>query len=310
MTMIYDTLLSTAATLVVSGPAEWAIHKYVLHANKKLREIPFMNKAATSHNDNHHSAYMAPEHYYRDLTNEHVLVHFAPSNVAQIAVGGALFGAGLGAVTPLSAVGGAIGGVIGTMTTYGLYEFTHHYMHVVGERRLEIGRVFGDLVENGERSGKLRLPKPTLDALCTVVDDKLDGRDTSFKYMQNCRDVLADQNYNFSEADLGELLAQTTKSVSEWEQDYLLSASSDEAKKYHSERKMHRLLRHSSLFERLDHHHFVHHRKYGANLNIVWMWFDHLIGTKEDSSPDALLANSKYWLCPNSPDIDKFTLKS
>jgi hypothetical protein len=303
--MMTDIVYSTLATLAVSAPAEWAIHKYLLHG--KARHIPIVNAAASSHNDEHHRAYMAPEHYYRDITNEHVVIHFSPKNVAQIAAGGALFGAGLGALTPLSVVGGAIGGVLGTMTTYGLYEFTHHYMHVVGERRLQIGRVFGDLVEGGERSGKLRLPKPTLDALCTVIDDKLDGRDTHFTYAQNCKEVLAAQGY--ADIHLDELLGQTTQQVREWEDSFFSTASNDEQQVYNRERKMHRLLRHSKLFEKLDHHHFVHHRKYGANLNIVWLWFDHLVGTKEDSSPQVLLAQKKYWLCPNSPDKEPFEAK-
>jgi hypothetical protein len=303
--MMSDILYSTLATLVASGPAEWAIHKYMLHG--KARHIGFIRDAAISHNDNHHGAYLAPAHYYRDLTNEHVLVHFAPHNVVQIAAGGALFGTGLSMISPIELAGGVIGGTLGTMMTYGLYEFTHHYMHVIGERRLAIGRAFGDIVEKGDRSGNLRLPKPTLDSLCTVIDDKLDGRETPFLYEKNCQEVLASQGNNL---DISTLMDRTYRAVREWESEFLESATTEQKKNYDRERKVHRFLRHSALFERLDNHHFVHHKSYGSNLNIVWMWWDNLIGTKKDSSVSELLANKKYWLCPNSPDTEKFVLKN
>lgn len=302
--MIESLAIGLSATLGFSGPAEWAVHKYILHS--QTRPNSFIDSASIAHNDNHHGAYRAPHHYYRDLTNEHVLVHFSKSDVAVIASGGLVFGGTIGAISPLSAIGTAIGSAAATMISYGLYEFTHHYMHVIGERRLQIGRIFGDLAENGNRTGKLRLPKPTLDELCSTVDERLEGKNKPFIYQDNCEERLSE--YGIS-TPVDELLDQTVQEMRTWEKQYLAKVEPAEAKKYKTEQKMNRLLRNNTLFRKLDNHHFLHHRKFNKNLNVVWTWWDSLIGTKEDSSIETLLNNKIYWLCPNSPDEEPFKLK-
>jgi len=300
--MIESIAAGFAATKIIAGPAEWAVHKYILHS--KTRPNKFIEKSSIAHNDMHHFAYMAPQHYYRDTTNEDVTVHFGAKDVALIAAGGAAMG---GAMSLIPGIGpaAAVGSMLGTVSAYGLYEFTHHYMHVIGERRLDIGRVFGDYAEGGNRSGELLLPKPTLDSLCSFVDDKLDGRKTSFPYSDNCKVVLAEQGIT---TDLDEMIGYTVGAMREKESEFAKTATKKEMRTYTVERKMNQILRRNGLFQRLDNHHFLHHKKFGKNLNVVWMWYDHVAGTKMDSSPELLMSHKKYWLCPNSPDVEKFSL--
>jgi len=298
-----DAYLSAAATLVIAGPAEWAVHKHILHS--RSRSVGFIKEASVAHNDNHHGAFMSPQHYYRDITNEDVTVHFSKGDVALIAASGAAIGAGVSSITDLSTFAAAAGSTAGALVAYGSYEFFHHYMHVIGERRLQIGRVFGDFVE-GERSGNLRLPKPVLDDLGNTVEDRLEGRESRFGFSQIAYDLLEDRGL---EVDIDHAIDYTEQSLRSWEESHRESLTPKQRKAYSREKRINRSLRRSRIFGFLDNHHFVHHRSYGNNLNVVWAWFDKLIGTKKPSDASTLISNQKYWLCPNSPDEEKFVLK-
>lgn len=327
------------ASVICASPVEWGIHKYILHATpKNRRKSKFLSTAAHSHNDKHHGAYRGPAHYYRDVTNENEIIHFSKGDVATIAGCSAVVGGMMDAaysilaqkdLTPNSNDAAFVLGVVaGTMGCYGCYEFTHNYMHVIGERRLKINRVLGDEIQGGreKRDGNLRFSKPLLDDLCNEIELQVDGnirkRKESFYFEDFLVERLEDQiGYNIGREgtarpnmavnsdDALEVLHVTVDSLLEREREYRGSLNGKEKVKDWIDRRIQRTLRASSLFQYLDHHHFLHHYKYGKNLNVAFPVADFIFGTKENSSRATLEQNKRYWLCPNSPDSELFVAR-
>ena len=372
--MIQSFIAGTAVSLSIGSPAEWAVHKYMLHASPRARRrVPFIEGSARGHNDIHHKAYNGPEHYYRDVTNEHEIIHFSPSDVGIIAAASAVVGAAIDRAIALAAnapefkaenASFVAGAVAGTLAYYGVYEFTHHYMHVIGERRLAINRVLGDTIQGGQRDGMLRFSKPLLDDICNTVEAHIDyvGEHRENRTLKGAvaprASKLQEQNvleasetsfpkkrephrffdpYHFSDSDSSlisrlnkqiednsqlpmkkrpklaykhqegaAVLERTEIAMAEREQEYRRDLTLSESFRYTISRRIQRTLRVSPLFQRLDNHHFLHHRHYGKNLNVALPLMDYLAGTKADSSFSALEENKSYWLCPNSPDTAKF----
>jgi hypothetical protein len=81
-----------------------------------------------------------------------------------------------------------------------------------------------------------------------------------------------------------------------------------EKARYRFERLVQRTLRESPTFQGMDNHHFMHHYRMRNNLNVVFPGADFLFKTKVDSSR-ATLEEPKYWICPNSPEEEKFRRK-
>ena len=344
--MLSDLLSSfcagTATSLALAHPVEWSIHKYILHAKPKDRKRSrFLDRAARAHNDNHHGAYKGPAHYYRDITNENETIHFAKSDIGIIAGIASIIGAtidrsyALVSANPNFTGNNAafISGVVaGSLVSYSCYEFTHHYMHVIGQRRLAINRVMGDTIQGGEdkRDGNLRLSKPLLDEICNTVEANIDRN--AFKeprqFLHYPKEVVSRlkgqiQHNIEREAtrDLGraivavhpeqssEVLSATTEQLLKREEEYRKTMGIKESIRNWLSRRVQGSLRSSPIFRYLDNHHFIHHYMYGKNLNVAFPLMDKIVGTKEDSSPALLEEERKYWLCPNSPDIVKFKRK-
>ncbi|HSU72281.1 MAG TPA: hypothetical protein VLJ21_00345, partial [Candidatus Binatia bacterium] len=159
---------------VLGSPTEWAVHRYLLHPETRN----CLNRgSARGHNDLHHGAYNGPAHYYRDVTNEHEVIHFSPGDVSVIAAGGAVIGTALDRARAFvdkqpfgeRNIAFIAGALAGTMAYYVAYEFTHHYMHVIGQRRHAINHELGRFIQ-GEPDGNLRFSKPLLDDICNHVE--------------------------------------------------------------------------------------------------------------------------------------------
>jgi hypothetical protein len=331
----------TALGFSLGSPTEWAIHKYILHALPRSRKRnSFIDAAARGHNDRHHGAYKAPAHYYRDITNEHEIIHFAKSDVGLIAGISTLIGAGINQAhaalssRPSVSLGNAafVGGFLtGTMTYYGCYEIFHHYMHVIGQRRLAINRVIGDLIQGGEqyRDGNLRVSKPLLDDICNeteaIVDQTLwqENKTLPISYSPALIERLYNQIKVNIECNLtgekpvlalspekaAEILIDTSAIFAEKEKIVVAALSPRKRFRYAIQRMLDQQLRTSQLFKYLDNHHFIHHQKYGKNLNVLVPCMDYICGTKAESSSAMLESNTRYWLCPNSPEVKAFFYK-
>ena len=331
-----------AAGLSLASPAEWAIHKYLLHASPKSRKrIPFIEGASRGHNDNHHGAYKAPEHYYRDITNEHEVIHFAKSDVGIIAGIAVAVGAALERTHAVVAENyqfdetnaAFIAGVLaGTMGYYGCYEFIHHHMHVLGKRRLTTNRILGDTIQGGtqHRDGNLRLSKPLLDDICNAIEKNIDRatsvalfkaslNNTSKSSLSTRLTSQIEENYYSHQPkpsiavgpdDASQIIATTYERMMESDRDYRATLSTKDLMKYALKRRLQKTLRASPIFRSLDNHHFIHHRKYGKNLNVVFPLMDSLKKTKAESTAAILEEIKDYWLCPNSPDTRLFDRKA
>lgn len=326
--MVPNFAVGVATPLFLLGsPTEWAVHRYLLHPETRN----FLNRAsAIGHHDKHHGAYNGPEHYYRDITNEHEVIHFSPSDVLKILGSAAIVGAGLDRARslvdpqPFGAKNLAfIGGVLaGTGAYYITYEFTHHYMHVIGQRRLAINRSFGAHLQE-QPDGNLRGSKPLLDDICNVVERKADGETCSFgpKLISRVEELI---KYNTSElhynrvgkirvdvepTDAEDILVQVAQEMQDREKLLCAGKTWWQRKKYGFGRFIQRQLRSSPVFQFLDNNHYMHHYKYRKNLNVVFPLADIVLGTKADSSRKFLEENKAYWLCPNSPDTKKFALE-
>jgi len=340
--MVYQEAVSflggVGFALSIGSPVEWGIHKYILHGTPKQRKmLDFIKNASVAHNDKHHGAFKGPAHYYRDITNEQEVIHFSKKDVGIIAgIAGAV---GLATDRAYCALAGnnsfngndaafIAGTVAGTMAYYGTYEFTHHYMHDIGKRRLEINRTLGDIVQGNERDGNLRYSKPLLDSLGNIVefyvDEHRSQKRNEFYFEQFLVNGLEKQTKINKENDFeinheraivavaentsADTLNELTIEMVRKEKELVSSMSNSEKVKYLFQRKIQKCLRRSEIFQYIDDHHFIHHYKYGSNLNVVFPLADWIMGTKKDSSRAELEINQKYWLCPNSPDTERFSI--
>lgn len=311
---------------------ERTVHRWWLHAKKneiievKLGPIELSpNKASTKGHTEHHLTHRGPAHYYHDITNEHNVIHFAKGDVVTLeAVFSGLAAAtetaysviaNQPAFTPRTALFAA-GAAVATFGGWFTYEVFHHYMHVIGKRRLAINRELGNIVQGRQSDDNLRFSKILLDDIGTVVEDHVD------KYVgKSAPDISLDDSlvkrfagqiaYNKYESDLSPVVAVDEKSARgilvelaykmlKREQRIRSSLSGTSKVRYWLDRKMQSQMRHSYIFKKLDNHHFMHHYEWYKNLNVVFPFMDKIMGTKVDSSVEALENNKKYWLCPNS----------
>ena len=317
---------SLAAGLVILSPAEWRVHKTLLHAAKKDRK--FYNRASShAHHDIHHAAFMGPEHYYRDVTNEQETIHFSPSDVAAILGIGAGLGfaghkaydlaAGHPGLNPGDA-GAAAGLLTAAAIGYLGYEVSHHYMHVIGERRLAINRTLGDLLQD-RRDGKLRFTKPLLDDICNAVEEYVDAKVRPVRYEPTLEDRFNEQvarnremGNGIKQVGFSTLMEDLASQTLDRERALRREMTSGQRVRYWFDRKVQRRFRGSDTwvgryFRHIDNHHFLHHCSYTKNLNVFITWADSAFGTKLDSSKEALDTwQKKHLLCPNSPDVEPF----
>jgi len=341
-------LLGTGFALGIGSPVEWLIHKYLLHATPEQRKmLKFIRNASVAHNDKHHGAFKGPAHYYRDITNENEVIHFSKKDVGVIAGIAGIVGLATDRAYCFLAGNNSFDGndaafiagtVAGTMLYYGAYEFTHHYMHDIGKRRLGINRTLGDIIQGNERDGKLRFSKPLLDTICNTVEFYVDEHRSQKRdgfYFEpylvgqleketeiNRKNDLSDKKAIITvERETSErILSQLTTMMIQKEREIISSMSKSEKASYLFQRSIQKCLRRSEIFRGLDDHHFLHHfrfydgedkkdvKKYGKNLNVVFPLMDIVMGTKKNSSRKVLEEDRYLWLCPNSPDIKPFSL--
>jgi hypothetical protein len=330
--MLIETLASTGigagVALALAPWAEWAVHKYLLHASPRMRQkVRFIENASRGHNDNHHGAYRGPDHYYRDSTNEDETIHFALSDVGVIGLFALATGAGVSAIhnvatqkghfdgRDLALVGGT---VLGTMAYYGA--------HVIGDRRMHILQTLGDTIQGGaiERDGMLRFSKPILDDICNSIEYVVDkggavhervGAETIAIFQKQIEEnAIRKKQGKLGPArvatdNVGAIIGQVVTETNERERTYREKLTGLGRIAYAVQRVAGRRMRDSRVFQYMDDHHFLHHFKYGANLNVVAPLADMLFGTKLDSSREALNNERRYWLCPNPVDMAKFERK-
>ncbi|MBI3334169.1 hypothetical protein HYZ97_01675 [Candidatus Pacearchaeota archaeon] len=293
---------------LASSPVEWMIHKHLLHAPKKKRNF-LSRMPSEAHEDNHHHFYDGRQHYYRDETNKNAVSHFSPSDVSIIAASAALIGYGynaarasLGSESSWERVAGF---TAGAMVYYTLYETTHAIMHVLEQERLTVGKALGDAIQAGKPDGKLRLPKPLLDEIRTRALDNL----SAFHASQNraClyafpaeieQQLDAALSYNHQRGVILEKIQPAHVYLAETMNN--LTSLSEKRGLAKWRFQMYKTIRKSPVFAWIDNHHFLHHQKYGANLNVVLPLADYLARTKMNSSK-AVLTNPAHWLCPNAP---------
>ena len=332
MSLEASLLAGAALSLGAASPAEWAIHKYMLHARKRNW---LTRRPAISHNDIHHGGYRAPHHYYRDVTNEDIIIHFSPQYVGLIAGIATAVGAGIATVHNIASSGKQVGiedvlfagGVVGgTMAYYGAYEFTHHYMHVIGRRRMAINNELGNALQGGKADDMLRFSKPLLDDICNAMEKNIDrgmrSHPQKYDYDPALVKRLDDQirinadrepfgklvRPHMERMDAYEALQYTTDIMISLEEKWKSGMTKWGRAKYWLERKVQSVLRNSKMYEYIDNHHFLHHFRYLKNLNVVWPLMDKLAGTKVDSSREMLEKDTNFWLCPNTTDKNKFDL--
>jgi len=334
MSLEASVLAGAASSLAIASPVEWAIHKYLLHAKKrnKLTRVP-----AFAHNDVHHAGYKGPHHYYQDVTNEDIVIHFSPKDVgliAGISLGvGAAISAGYHSIASsgkpigLEDVALAGGVVAGTMLYYSAYEITHHYMHVIGMRRISINHELGNALQGKYPDGQLRFSKPLLDDICNEVESNIDRNLNKSYITYSFTPELVDRldrqikhnaereqfgkliNPNLAGVPAREALYIATDFVYSMEKEIISELGALGSIKYWADRKIQKALRTSKAFEYIDNHHFIHHYRYLKNLNVVLPLADKLFGTKIDSSREMLERDTNFWLCPNTTDTKKFELK-
>ncbi len=318
---VFEGALGLATGLLLVSPVEWALHKYLLHA-PKIRRRWYNRFASEVHTEGHHVAYLAPQHYYRDASNAHEKLAFPLYSAILILVVAAGIGLGLDRLWSLLpstdpsfgtgdlayVLGWVLAGAIG----YVGYEVPHHYMHVLGPRRLEINRKLGDRLQEG-RDGKLRLSKPLLDDICNEVEDRIDAR-VSRPFDEALLDRLGDQlAYNrdrglaVTDRPLPEILQELTEVMTRLEDETRASLSPIGRLAHSMSRRTQWLFRGSNTaagryFTHIDHNHSVHHRLFSANYNVFMTWADRAFGTRTDCSREGLEQDKRTWLCPNSPE--------
>lgn len=324
-------VLLGASAVPVASLSEWVLHKYGLHMPKDKRagKPLYIINMAEAHHDEHHRAFKGPAHYYRDVTNENAVSEFSANDHKRIR--NYSIATGIAGALAIDAVQGRAPGLIsagaaalfaGTAILYDhTYEFTHHYMHEIGERRLHINRKLGEYIQGGESDGRLRLSKPVLDDICTAVDNYVDEkvpRKQSYNFNEKLTDKLREQigvNRERQQPRIqalpgseGAILDAVTRDVYAEEENKRELHSSEEARAYNRERRIQRFLRNSRAFQFIDNHHFLHHFKLNRNFNVVLPLVDMLFGTYENSSRATLDEKQQYWLCPNSPNVQPFPL--
>jgi len=317
---------------------EWLIHKHLLHAPKSKRKW-FNRASSVGHNDVHHRAYKGPAHYYRDVTNENEVIHFDAKSVMTLIGGGTALGLVTNRLFSLASGNSSFGygdaayvaGMTSAVTIgYLGYEVSHHYMHVIGERRLHINRLLGDKIQGGERhrDGKLRYSKPLLDDICNSAEEFVDsnikaGHTDKSVFRNSLVKRLEEQTqFNLSKGgvqvtdiSLSDVLEQTARETLQREEKIRANLDLSQRLSYFVDRKIQRLFRGSDsligkYFRVIDNHHFSHHSSYLHNLNVFWLYADNLFGTKIDSSVKKLEDDKSLWLCPNSPDAIPFHIKN
>jgi len=311
--------------------AEAVVHVQLLHKPPGKRRF-FNRMSAQAHTD-HHKAYHGAKDYYRNARNEHEVIHFSGKNVATIAGISLGISAGVGAlvekvapflpgVTPDNVSGYAVaaGFMAAAAVGYGGYEFSHHFMHVIGERRSYINEVLGDLIQGGNRDGNLRYSKPVLDDICNAVEANVDRfarkeLPERFSYKQSLVDRLERETESnrkkgdavVADVSLPDVLDTLTRTMVERERTLRASHGKRESIKYAVSRFTQRLLRTPTSpigwhFRWSDNHHFVHHSYWKKNNNVFGFLGDLVLGTRIPSSRKVLEATPHYYLCPNSAD--------
>jgi len=310
MSPFVSLLIGILASLSVCSPVEWLVHRFLLHPKKRN----WLNRAsARGHNDIHHKAYKGPEHYYRDATNEHTILHFSFGDVVLIAsiagIGGLIanrafslivgsFGFSIGDLLFI------LGMILGTMIYYACYEFSHHFMHVIGARRREINMLLGNSIQKLP-DGKLRFSKPLLDDICNAVEKRAKfGEEFEANLIIRLENQI-ENNRKIASVDVGknkgkEILEKIAGKISNF--------SNSEKELYFFGPNFQSFLRSSIVFQKLDDHHFVHHHMWLNNLNVVLPVMDFIMKTKVNSSKEFLENTESYFLCPNSPNEEKFIL--
>ncbi|OHB00701.1 MAG: hypothetical protein A3E93_03065 [Candidatus Zambryskibacteria bacterium RIFCSPHIGHO2_12_FULL_43_12b] len=323
--------------LIIISPVEWLVHKHMLHVPHDKRKW-FNRASAHAHNDVHHAAFRGPAHYYRDIVNENVVIHFHWTHVVlilSIAIGYALALNRLYSFLVVSEMSFGwtdfsfiLGIFLASLIGYMGYEINHHYMHVIGERRLTINRVLGDLMQGGKerRDGNLRFSKPLLDTVCNAIEEIVDhnarlNQQVTILFDTELIERLHEQaKYNsdtlklsVATANIENVLHEATQILIKREKSVRESLSRTQRIGYAIDRKVQKLFRGSNFFlgkyfRHIDNNHFMHHHKNNINLNVFLTWADIVFGTRRDSSAKALEAGKFYWLCPNSPDTKPFSL--
>ena len=309
-----------ATGLLLVSPAEWALHRYILHA-PKVRRSWYNRLASEVHTEGHHIAYLAPEHYYRDASNAHEKLAFPLYSAIGILLGGGAIGLALDrlwsllpSTDPSFGAGNlayVLGWVMAAAIGYVGYEVPHHYMHVLGPRRLEINRELGDRLQE-RRDGKLRLSKPLLDDICTEVENRIDARALR-PFDADLLDRIGDQlSYNrdrgvaVTHRPPDEILLELTEVMMQLEDETRASLSPLQRLLRSMGRRVEWVFRGSNTFAgryftHIDHNHYVHHRSFSTNYNVFMTWADRAFGTSRDCSREGLERDRQTWLCPNSP---------
>ena len=324
-------ILLGASAVPVASVSEWVLHKYGLHMPKDKRagKPLYVINMAEAHHDEHHRAFKGPAHYYRDVTNENAVSEFSANDHKRIR--NYSVATGVAGALAIDAIQGRAPGLVsaasaalfaGTAILYDhAYEFTHYYMHEIGERRLHINRKLGEYIQGSESDGRLRLSKPLLDDICTAVDNYVDKK-TMHKQLCGFDVDITDklrlqiavnreQQRPCVQALPGSevtILDAVTRDIYAEEENKREVSSAEEMRTYTRERRIQRLLRNSRAFQFIDNHHFLHHFKLNRNFNVVLPIVDMLFGTYEDSSKATLDEKQQYWLCPNSPNVKPFEL--
>lgn len=322
--------LAGVATITVAAPfVEWYIHKAIMHIPKPNRDLkkadpliktiaPVAKKyivdASVAHDDNHHGAYKGPSHYYRDDSNHDAVLHFSKKDIGAIVGLSTAVGTGISAVfnaitqQPQLLNGAFIAGTsAASFAYYAAYEISHHYMHVITERRHEISHELGELIEKEPGSESLRFSKPFLDDMCNEIERAIDKNYKNPKktitfspqLVQTFQEQLR-VNEDVTKNDIDEtIFYQLTDIMLQKEREKRASLKPLQKIQYLIDRNVQRICRHHKGFEKVDYHHFLHHYRRMNNLNVVWPIADRVLKTHTDSSRAVLNKPKRFWLCPN-----------
>jgi hypothetical protein len=326
----------------VSAPfAEWVIHRDVMHVipPKRKGRSSFVKKSSEAHHDEHHKAFSVPAHYYRDLTNAHCISTFNNKHVASIGLGSASVALAVSSgpaylfdLLPSTQGSFVLGFTTAALGYYAIYELVHDRMHDIGQQRLLVGNILGDMIQGGQRDGKLRLSKPLLDELCDAYQPLLKTLPSSSSASVPTISSIAPKFSSSTIKELGSQLemnrqkGEAVVAIEPGEEHKILDEVATELllrpqSTKHLPAEPTSLLRRSALawtdkmirgtqwFQFLDRHHFVHHVAFWKNLNVVWPLADRMLNTLQDSSACTLSdpkCFKRSWLCPNPPPSPPF----